>query len=45
MRGGRGRGAQTLPVAPITEEYLLLGDSTRGAGEPMVAVDPTIQGT
>lgn len=41
VRGGRGRGAQTLPVAPITEEYLLLGDSTRGAGEPMVAVDPT----
>ncbi len=24
-----------------TEEFLLLGDATRGAGEPMVAVDPT----
>jgi len=24
-----------------SEEYLLLGDATRGAGEPMVAVDPT----
>ena len=42
-RGGRGggRGAQTPPVAPVSEEYLLLGDSTRAAGEPMVAVDPT----
>ena len=24
-----------------SEEYLLLGDATRGAGEPMIAVDPT----
>jgi hypothetical protein len=40
-RGGRGRGAQTPPAPPVSEEYLLLGDSTRGAGEPMVAVDPT----
>jgi hypothetical protein len=24
-----------------TEEYLLMGDATRGAGEPMIAVDPT----
>ncbi len=39
--GAPGRGAAPPPVAPISEEYLLLGDSTRGAGEPMVAVDPT----
>jgi hypothetical protein len=26
---------------PLSEEYLLLGDATRGAGEPMIAVDPT----
>lgn len=26
---------------PVSEEYLLLGDATRGAGEPMIAVDPT----
>lgn len=39
-RGGRsGRGGPP-PEKPVTEEYLLLGDSTRGAGEPMVAVDP-----
>lgn len=24
-----------------TEEYLLIGNATRGAGEPMIAVDPT----
>jgi len=34
----RGTVAATLPVS---EEYLLLGNATRGAGEPMVAVDPT----
>ena len=39
--GAPGRAAATPPVAPISEEYLLLGDATRGAGEPMVAVDPT----
>lgn len=27
--------------AAISEEYLLLGNATRGAGEPMIAVDPT----
>src|SRR5690349_20154631 len=27
--------------ASVSEEYLLLGDATRGAGEPMIAVDPT----
>lgn len=26
---------------PVSEEYLVLGDTTRGAGEPMIAVDPT----
>lgn len=26
---------------PQSEEYLVLGDATRGAGEPMIAVDPT----
>jgi hypothetical protein len=25
----------------VSDEYLLLGDATRGAGEPMIAVDPT----
>src|SRR4051794_15941813 len=29
------------PTLPVSEEYLLLGDATRGAGEPMIAVDPT----
>jgi hypothetical protein len=33
------------PAVPLpeyaSEEYLLLGDATRGAGEPMIAVDPT----
>lgn len=27
--------------ASVSEEYLLLGNATRGAGEPMIAVDPT----
>src|SRR6185437_7500446 len=26
---------------PVVDEYLLLGNATRGGGEPMVAVDPT----
>jgi hypothetical protein len=34
--------ASTAAVpARLSEEYLLLGDVTRGAGEPMIAVDPT----
>jgi hypothetical protein len=35
--------AQNQSPAPAfkSEEYLLLGNATRGAGEPMVAVDPT----
>lgn len=38
--GRGGRGGPPLEK-PVTEEYLLLGNPTRGAGEPMVAVDPT----
>src|SRR3989442_1645338 len=38
QRGQRG-GPSPLP-AYKSEEYLLLGDSVRGAGEPMIAVDP-----
>ena len=34
-------GAQDMAAPLSSEEYLLLGDATRGAGEPMVAVDPT----
>ena len=33
--------AQAPAVQPVSDEYLLLGNATRGAGEPMVAVDPT----
>ena len=35
--------AQTPSGAPAfrSQEYLLLGDASRGAGEPMLAVDPT----
>ena len=29
------------PSLPKSEEYLLLGNAVRGAGEPMIAVDPT----
>ena len=32
---------QIAAPAFVSEEYLLLGDATRGAGEPMIAVDPT----
>lgn len=41
-RQGRGP-AQNQPPVPAfkSEEYLLLGNATRGAGEPMIAVDPT----
>jgi len=39
-RGERGGRGGPLQQQPVSEEYLLLGDSTRGAGEPMVAVDP-----
>lgn len=40
----QGRGpAQNQPPAPAfkSEEYLLMGNANRGAGEPMIAVDPT----
>jgi hypothetical protein len=40
-RGARGGRGGPPPERPVAEEYLLLGNSTRGAGEPMVAVDPT----
>ena len=38
-----GNVTQTAGRVPAfkTVEYLLLGDATRGAGEPMIAVDPT----
>ena len=32
--------AQDSTPVVASEEYLLLGDATRGAGEPMIAVDP-----
>jgi hypothetical protein len=39
---GRGPGQNQLPAPAFkSEEYLLLGNATRGAGEPMIAVDPT----
>jgi hypothetical protein len=38
----RGPGGPAEPVPlPKSEEFLLLGNSLRGAGEPMVAVDPS----
>ncbi len=35
-------GSPVLAQSPayVSDEYLLLGDATRGAGEPMLAVDP-----
>ncbi len=32
---------RTLPEDAGSDEYLLMGSATRGAGEPMIAVDPT----
>jgi hypothetical protein len=37
----RAQNAPPATSAYPSEEYLLLGDATRGAGEPMLAVDPT----
>ena len=37
---GAGACSGSRPGVQI-EEYLLLGNATRGAGEPMIAVDPT----
>ncbi len=37
---GEPQGA-SLPGTFKSDEYLLLGSATRGAGEPMIAVDPT----
>lgn len=39
QRGPGGTPAEPQPL-PKSEEYLLFGDSHRGAGEPMIAVDP-----
>jgi hypothetical protein len=36
-----GRGQMPAPPSYPSEEYLLLGNANRGAGEPMIAVDPT----
>lgn len=37
-----GGGLRAQTQAPfVSDEYLLMGDATRGAGEPMIAVDPT----
>ena len=30
----------TVPAAPLSDEYLLLGDANRGAGEPIIFVNP-----
>ncbi|HVA64391.1 MAG TPA: hypothetical protein VNF74_11750, partial [Terriglobales bacterium] len=38
LAGGLAAAGQ---AAPRAEEYLLLGNATRGSGEPMLAVDPT----
>jgi hypothetical protein len=39
-RGGAGRGGAAQAGPPPSEEYLLLGDASRGAGEPVIAVSP-----
>ncbi|MBP6716206.1 MAG: exo-alpha-sialidase [Acidobacteria bacterium] len=36
-----GRGAAPVPPKPISEEFLLLGDETRGSGEAQFVIDPT----
>jgi hypothetical protein len=36
---GIAAGAQGQPVAAASEEYLLMGDATRGAGSTQVGVD------
>lgn len=35
-----GAVAQRPPNGFASDEYLLMGDATRGAGEPMIAIDP-----
>ncbi len=41
QNAGAGRGgAEPAAAPPASEEYLLLGDASRGAGEPMIAVSP-----
>ncbi len=39
-QGGSEAQNATLPGIFKSDEYLLLGSATRGAGEPMIAVDP-----
>lgn len=39
--GVQAQGSAAGQPAPASEEYLVLGNATRGAGEPMIAVDPT----
>src|SRR4051812_29626647 len=38
---GGGRGAAPPPPKPLSEEFLLLGDETRGSGEAQFVIDPT----
>ncbi len=40
-QAGNVPGTANPTAAFKSVEYLLLGDATRGAGEPMLAVDPT----
>ena len=39
--GGGAAAAHTFPQKPVADEYLLIGDATRGSGEGQLSVDPT----
>lgn len=41
LQPGGGRQAAPAPPKPVADEYLLLGDETRGSGEAQFVVDPT----
>lgn len=41
LQPGGGRQAAATPPKPLSEEFLLLGDETRGSGEAQFVVDPT----
>ena len=41
LQPGGGRQAVAVPPKPVSEEFLLLGDETRGSGEAQMVVDPT----
>ena len=41
LQPGGGRQAAPTPPKPLSEEFLLLGDETRGSGEAQFVVDPT----